>query len=81
MKVIVYSTDTCPWCDKLKEWLKENKVAFEEKNVGEDEKAAEEMIKKSGQMGVPVTEIKTTHGVGIVVGFDVANLKKLLKLK
>ncbi len=77
MKVIVYSTDTCPWCDKLKEWLKENKVAFEEKNVGEDEKAAQEMIKKFGQIRVPITKIDNKF----VLGFDVANLKKLLKLK
>ncbi|MEM2955033.1 MAG: glutaredoxin family protein [Candidatus Nanoarchaeia archaeon] len=77
MKVIVYSTPTCPWCDRLKSWLKENKIAFKDIDVATDEKAAQEMIKKSGQIGVPVTEIDNN----IVVGFDVKKLKELLKIK
>lgn len=77
MKVTVYSTQTCPWCFKLKDWLKEHKIAFKDINVAEDEKAAQKMIKKSGQMGVPVTEIDGK----IVIGFDVTTLKKLLKIK
>lgn len=77
VKVKVYSTTQCPWCYKLKDWLKENKIAFEEIDVGKDMKTAQEMIKKSGQMGVPVTEI----GEEIIVGFDVEKLKKILKIK
>lgn len=77
MKVIVYSTPTCPWCDKLKEWLKQNKINFQDIDVARNEKAAQEMVKKSGQMGVPVTEIDNK----IVVGFDVKKLKELLKIK
>lgn len=77
MKIKVYSTPTCFWCSKLKEWLKQNKIEFEEIDVSEDAKAAQEMIEKSGQMGVPVTEIDGK----IVVGFDVNALKKLLKIK
>jgi len=77
MKVIVYSTPTCPWCVRLKEWLKQNKVSFEDIDVSKDEKAAMEMVEKSGQMGVPVTEINGE----IVVGFDVNALKKLLKIR
>lgn len=77
MKIKVYSTQQCPWCSKLKDWLKENKIAFKDIDVAKDEKAAQEMIKKSGQMGVPVTDIDGN----IVVGFDVAALKKILKIK
>ena len=77
LKVKVYSTQTCPWCYKLKDWLKENKIKFEDIDVSKDNKAAQEMIKKSGQMGVPVTEI----GQEIITGFDVEKLKKILKIK
>lgn len=75
-KVIVYSTKECPWCKKTKEFLDENKIKYENKFVEDDHKAAEEMIKKSGQQGVPVTEIDGE----IVVGFDEEKLKKLLKI-
>jgi glutaredoxin 3 len=75
-KVLIYSTSTCPWCVKVKEFLKENNIEFTEKNVGENVKAAEEMIKKSGQQGVPVTEINGK----IVVGFDEGKLRELLNL-
>ncbi|MCL6500862.1 MAG: glutathione S-transferase N-terminal domain-containing protein [Candidatus Pacearchaeota archaeon] len=77
MKVTVYSTPTCPWCVRLKEWLKQNKISFEDMDVSKNEKAAQKMVEKSGQMGVPVTEIDDK----VVVGFDVTALKKLLKLK
>ncbi|MGB9708274.1 MAG: glutaredoxin family protein [Candidatus Pacearchaeota archaeon] len=77
MKVMVYSTPACPWCVKLKEWLKENKIDFKDIDVSTDEKAAMEMVEKSGQMGVPVTTIDNN----VVIGFDVVQLKKLLKLK
>ena len=65
-KVKVYSTPTCPWCQKVKEFLTEKKVEFEDINVADDEKARSEMIEKSGQMGVPVVMI----GEKIIVGFD-----------
>ena len=74
--VTVYSTPTCPWCSKTKEFLKENNVQYQEINVAADHKAAQDMIEKSGQMGVPVTEIDGT----IIVGFDKGALKRALKL-
>lgn len=77
MRVIVYSTSTCPWCERVKDFLKEKKVKFEEKNVGEDREAVEEMIEKSGQQGVPVIDVDGK----IVVGFDEDKLRKLLKIK
>jgi len=77
MKVKVYSTQTCPFCDDAKAFLKKHKIKFEDVDVNKDRKAAAEMIKKSGQTGVPVIEIDGE----IVRGFDEANLKKLLKIK
>lgn len=76
-KVTVYGTNTCPWCYKAKEFFKQNKIRFKDKNVEEDEEAKEEMIEKSGQMGVPVIDIDGK----IIVGFDQEAIKKSLKLK
>ncbi len=73
-KVKVYSTPTCPWCKRTKEFLKEKNVQFDDINVAEDREAAKEMVEKSGQMGVPVIEIDGE----IVVGFDKEKLESLL---
>ena len=74
--VKVFSTSTCPWCMKVKEFLKANNVRYEEFNVGEDQKARNEMFEKSGQIGVPVTEVNGT----IIVGYDKEALKKSLNI-
>ena len=76
MEVKIYTTPTCTWCIKAKKFFKENKVKYKELNVASDTKAREEMIEKSGQMGVPVIEI----GKEIIVGFDEPGIRKLLKL-
>ena len=76
-KVKIYSTPTCPYCDMAKKFLKENKVDFENIDVSKDEAAANDMIEKSGQMGVPVIDINGT----IIVGFDKEAMKKALGLK
>jgi len=79
--VKVYSTPTCPWCARTKEFLKEKKVEFEDINVAEDEKARDHMIEKSGQMGVPVIEISKEGGdPTFIVGFDRAALAEALGL-
>lgn len=75
-KVKVYSTPTCPWCIKAKEFLKEHKIEFEEFDVSSDEKAKNELIEKSGQMGVPVLDINGE----MIVGFDVEKIKSALKI-
>lgn len=77
MKVTVYSTSACPWCHKAKEYLKANKIKFADIDVGEDQQAAQEMIEKSGQMGVPVIDVDGT----IITGFDKESLDKALHLK
>ncbi len=76
-KVKVYSTPICPFCRMAKEFLKEKGIEFEDIDVSKDQKAAQEMIEKSGQMGVPVIEIDGK----IVVGFDKEKIEKLLGLK
>lgn len=75
-KVTVYSTQSCPWCVKAKEFLKQNKIKFEDKDVSENDKARDEMVKKSGQMGVPVIDIDGE----IIIGFDVERIKEALKI-
>lgn len=75
--VKVFSTQACPYCFVLKEFLKEHNIEFEDIDVGLDEAAREEMIQKSGQMGVPVIEIEDQ----IVVGFDKERISQLLKIK
>lgn len=74
--VRIFSTPSCPYCDMVKDFLKENGVKFKEVNVQEDRKAAQEIVKRSGQMGVPVIEIDGE----LVVGFDEVKLRKLLNL-
>ncbi len=73
-QIKIYTTSTCPWCMKTKEFLKANNVKYEEINIGEDEKARNEMFEKSGQFGVPVTSINGT----IIVGYDKEAIKKAL---
>lgn len=74
-KIKVYSTKTCPWCDRVKDFLNEKGVEFEEIDVGSDQKAAQEMIKKSGQIGVPQIEINGK----MIVGFDKEAIEEELK--
>lgn len=76
-KIMVYSTPTCPWCSVAKNFLKENHFAFKEVDVSKDRKSADEMIKKSGQMGVPVIDIDGE----IIIGFDKARIEELLGIK
>lgn len=75
MPLKIYTTPTCPWCKKAKEFLKKKNISFTELDVTTDEKARDEMIKKSKQMGVPVLDIDGK----IVVGFDQPEIEKFLK--
>ena len=77
MKIKVFSTPTCPFCVALKNFLEEHNIQFEYLDVAENEAAREEMVKKSGQMGVPVVDIDGE----IIIGFDQDRIKKLLKIK
>ena len=73
-KVKVYSTPTCPFCIRAKQFLKESAVSFEDIDISMNHEAAQEIIKRSGQMGVPVIDIEGE----LIVGFDKDKIKKAL---
>ena len=75
-KVTVYSTPTCSWCNTLKAWLQKNNIRYSDIDVSQDQKAAEALILRSGQQGVPQTDINGQ----IVVGFNQPLLKQLLDI-
>lgn len=77
MSVKVYSTPACPYCKMVKSFLTENQIAFEEIDVSLNQAAAQEMIAKSGQMGVPVVDIDGQ----IIVGFDRPKIAAALGIK
>ncbi len=72
--VTVYTTPTCPWCNKVKTYLNEKGINFEEKNVADDYQAAQAMIDLTGQRAVPVIQ----KGGQYVVGFDPERLESML---
>jgi len=76
-QVKVYSTLTCRWCRRTKEFLKANNIPFQDFDVASEKNAREEMIKKTGQLGVPVIDIDGD----ITVGFDENWLRQKLNLK
>lgn len=76
-RVTVYTTPTCPWCTTVKNFLRKHHVRYSEVNVASDQSAAQSMVSKSGQQGVPQTEINGE----MVIGFDQAKLNRLLELK
>ncbi len=77
MNVKIYTTTQCHFCHVAKEFFKKNSIKYQEINVENDEAAAEEMIEKSGQMGVPVIEINGE----IIVGFNRPAIEKALNKK
>ena len=76
-KVTIYTTPSCVYCRMAKDFFKKHNVAYEEKDVVADEKARDDMIKKSGQLGVPVIDIGGT----IIVGFDQDGIKEALGME
>lgn len=76
-RVTVYSTPTCTWCNTLKAWLRRNAIPFTDVDVSRDEHAAEELVRRTGQQGVPQTDINGQ----IVVGFNEQRLKELLEIQ
>ncbi|MFA5004872.1 MAG: glutaredoxin family protein [Candidatus Omnitrophota bacterium] len=72
--VKVYSTPTCPWCIRTKQFLQENNIVFENIDLSGNENAAEELMRKTGQMGVPVLDIEGQ----IIIGFDKEKIKLAL---
>ncbi len=76
-QVKIYTTPSCVYCKMAKEFFSQNNVQYEEKNVALDGQAREEMMQKSGQMGVPVIEVDGK----IIIGFDQPKLKEALGIK
>ena len=72
--VIIYSTPTCIYCRLAKEWFKEKGVEYTEYDLSVDAEKRDEVIKKTGQMGVPVIEIDGE----IAIGFDRKRIEQLL---
>jgi len=83
MTVTVYSTTTCPYCNMLKNYLKENGVAFSEKLVDQDDAAREEMMKESkGFLGVPFTIVTKEDGTKEdIIGFDKGRVNEIMGIK
>lgn len=75
-RIVIYSTPTCPFCIRAKQFLKDNNIAFDDVDVSSNEEAGRVMIEKSGQMGVPVLDIDSQ----IIVGFDREKIKNALGL-
>ncbi|MBP7087869.1 MAG: glutaredoxin family protein [Candidatus Omnitrophica bacterium] len=74
MVVKVYSTPTCPYCKMAKEYLSSKGISYQNLDVSSDSALAEEMVKVSGQMGVPVIVIDGNA----IVGFDKSQIDELL---
>lgn len=75
-QVIIYSTSTCPYCVKAKEFLKQNNVEYEDYDVSTNTEKRDEMIEKSGSTSVPVLDIDGE----IIIGFDLEKIKEKLKI-
>jgi len=72
--VKVYSTPTCPWCIRAKQFLQENNIVFENIDLSGNDNAVEELMRKTGQMGVPVLDIDGQ----VIIGFDKEKIKLAL---
>lgn len=77
LRVIVFSTPNCPYCNMAKRYLRERGIRFRDVDVSRDPAAARDMVRRSGQQGVPVIDINGK----IVIGFDKAKINQLLGLK
>ena len=75
MTVKLYSTPTCPYCSMVRKFLQDNNIVFEDIDIAESREAAHEMLRKPGQLGVPVLDVNGT----IIVGFDMEAIKNALK--
>lgn len=76
MDIKIYTTPTCKWCQKLREWLKSKKIKYEERDIAESQNKTfrDELIEKSGQLAVPVIDIDGK----IIIGFDEKKLEEAL---
>lgn len=75
MAITLYTTPSCTYCRKAKDYFRQNRVPFTEYDVARDQRRAEEMVRKSGQMGVPVIDVNGR----IIVGFNQPEIERALR--
>jgi glutaredoxin-like YruB-family protein len=75
-RVIMFSTPTCTYCRKAKQYFRQKQVPFRNVDVSKDQAAARDMVRRSGQQGVPQIQV----GNKVVVGFDRPKIDRLLGL-
>ena len=75
MSVSIYTTPSCSYCRLAKDYFRKNNIAFTEYNVASDLRRAEEMVRRSGQMGVPVIDVNGR----IILGFNEEEIERALK--
>ena len=76
-RVIVFSTPTCSYCNMAKQYFRRNKIRFNDVDVSRDEAAARDLVRRTGQMGVPVIDINGK----LIIGFDKPQISRLLDIK
>jgi len=74
-EITIYTTPTCPWCHRTKAWMRDKKVRYKEVDITTDKKGLEEMVRISGQTGVPVIVV----GSEVIVGFKESRLNEIFK--
>ena len=75
MAITLYTTPSCSFCTKAKNWFRENHIRFQEYDVSRDPRRADEMVRKSGQQGVPVIDVNGR----LIVGFNQPEIEKALR--
>lgn len=75
MAITLYTTPSCTYCRKAKDYLRQNHIPFTEYDVARDQRRAEEMVRKSGQMGVPVIDVNGR----VIVGFNQPEIERALR--
>ncbi|MCP5051081.1 MAG: NrdH-redoxin [bacterium] len=75
--VVVFTTPTCSWCRVVKQHLKKHNIRFKEIDITKDQRAAKDMVRRTGQQGVPVTLIQNRP----IIGFNKKEINRLLNIK
>ena len=75
-KVVIFTTPTCGWCTRAKQYFRKHRIRFTEVDVTRDQRGAQDMIRRSGQRGVPVILI----GNQAIVGFDKPRVDSMLNI-
>lgn len=80
-KITIYSTPTCPYCEMVKRYLDDKKIAYTVVDVSQNEEAAQKLQDISGQLGVPVIQVNDKDKEQVVVGFDKDKIDQILGIK